>query len=169
MEINEMAESRKRLLDLIENQAYSIFEHTMKCVLYRENEQWLNDWYKTIGNDCQNINKYLVKGSNSKLDEQDYLDIMIFFDSISDCQNEIDSFYTYNVNTKNEYPQFIDRSNAEALYNIYTGFISLVSKIFATKNNYDNKYFAKLFEDYFKSEISKINEDLTNSKLFDLL
>ena len=168
MRLNEMAESRKRLIDLIEKQSYSIFEHIMKCVLYRENEQWLNDWYKTIGNDCQNINKFIVKGSNSKLNEEDYLDIMMFFDSIEDCQNEIDSFYTYSVKTKNDYPRFLDRADAETLFDVYSEFIKKVSKVFCTKNDYDNKYFARMFEAFFKTKVN-LNENLNNNKLYDLL
>ena len=169
MKINEMADNRKRALDDVGDQQKALLTHIMKCILYREKKEWLPDWYKTVGNICSRLNNLILKGG-SKLKEKDYINELLSFDDISDCQRKIDMFYFRDILTLHEYPSFIDRpDNAETLFRIYSEFVKMVSKIFATKNNYDNKYFAKLFEDYFKSEISKIDEDLTNSKLFDLL
>lgn len=167
MRLNEMADSRRKALNDIESTGFSLYEHIMKCVLYRERDDFLVDWYKTIGNLCAYINDKTVKGGVLK--EEDYLDTLLSFDSIADCENDIKGFYLRDVVTKEKYQAFIDRSdNADLLFNIYYDFIKLVSKSFCTKNDYDNKYFARMFEAFFKTKVD-LNEGLTNSKLYDLL
>lgn len=167
MRLNEMADSRRKALNDIESTGFSLYEHIMKCVLYRERDDFLVDWYKTIGNLCAYINDKTVKGGALK--EEDYLNTLLFFDDVKDCENDIKGFYLREVVTKEKYPSFIDRqNNAEILFNIYFGFVKKISKVFCTKNDYDNRYFARMFEAFFKTKVN-LNEDLTNSKLFDLL
>ena len=166
--ILEMADNRKKALDDIETTGFSLYEHIMKCVLYRERKDFLNDWYKTIGNLCSVINDRDIKGGTLK--EKDYLKVLLSFDSISDCSRDIRGFYLNQIVTKEKYPPFINRStNAEDIFNIYRGFILKLSKVVSTKNNYDNKYFANMFKEYFESKINDLEEDFDETNLFTLL
>ena len=144
----EMTTSLSQAKKELKEQRDAFAEHFVKCCVWRNSTNDMNNWINTLSLICAYVGKIILKDTNKKLDSSYYSNI--FFDVINEPTDFERVFYKININNfKNRHD---DLENIEILnyFKLYKQLCEVLLNSFISKNVYKTVYYRMLIENFFE-------------------